>query len=72
MEAAGFTGAKPWGENIEAGSPTAEEVVAAWMSSPDHCRNIMDGQFAVIGIGLFVDPHSTYEYWWTQDFAASH
>jgi len=72
MTAAGFAGDLPWGENIAAGSPTPDEVVAAWMASPEHCENIMLGPFAVLGVGLYEDQSLEYSYWWTQDFAASH
>src|SRR5690606_32042665 len=39
MEDAGYTGFGV-GENIAVGSETAAEVMASWMSSPGHCRNI--------------------------------
>ncbi len=39
------------GENIATGYGTARGVVAAWMASPDHCRNILDPSFRNIGVG---------------------
>lgn len=39
------------GENIAAGYTTPRSVVAAWMSSPDHCRNILNPAFRDVGIG---------------------
>lgn len=38
-------------ENIAQGQVTADEVMDGWMTSPGHCRNIMDPTFAEIGVG---------------------
>ena len=40
------------GENIAYGPVSAEEVVAGWLASPDHCANIMDPRFRDIGVGV--------------------
>ena len=43
------------GENLAWGAgrrATPEQTVAAWMASPGHKRNILDGQFREIGIGV--------------------
>lgn len=53
----------PGGENIARGQENAEEVVAGWMASPGHRRNILDCGFVDIGVGL--DPRGNY---WTQEF----
>jgi uncharacterized protein YkwD len=73
MEAAGFTGSLPWGENIAAGYPTAQDVFDGWMGSPGHCANILEPTFGAIGIGYYLredDPMSARHYW-TQEFAGS-
>jgi uncharacterized protein YkwD len=72
MSDAGYSGASPWGENIAAGQPTPAEVVDGWMHSPGHCRNIMDPDYHVIGIGYAYDASSSYGHYWTQDFGGSH
>ena len=72
MRAVGFSGAGPWGENIAAGSRTAAEVVDGWMRSPGHCRNIMNPDYRVIGIGYAFVETSTFGEYWTQNFAGSH
>ncbi|HJL14448.1 MAG TPA: CAP domain-containing protein [Sandaracinaceae bacterium LLY-WYZ-13_1] len=72
MREEGFMGASPWGENIAAGSPTAERVMEGWMDSPGHCRNIMNPAYRVIGIGYAEAEGSTFGRYWTQNFAASH
>jgi uncharacterized protein YkwD len=43
------------GENLAYGFKTPESVVAAWMKSEGHRRNIMDPDFKYIGIGYFVN-----------------
>lgn len=53
----------PGGENIAAGQETADEVVAAWMESPGHRRNILDCSFTSIGVGY--DPDGDH---WVQNF----
>ncbi len=51
------------GENLFSANAflSAREVVDAWMASPDHRRNILDGRFTGIGIGVYEG--SEYTYW---------
>lgn len=62
---AGYTWSA-YGENVAYGYSTPEEVMAGWMSSPGHKRNILDCAFKEIGVGL-AQPGS----YWTQDFGAA-
>lgn len=39
-----------YGENIARGQKTPDKVVAAWMSSDGHRRNILRGRFGSIGV----------------------
>ncbi|MFD4562862.1 CAP domain-containing protein [Streptomyces sp. NPDC058467] len=55
-----------YGENVAYGYSTPEQVMAGWMSSPGHKRNILDCGFKEIGVGL-AQPGS----YWTQDFGTS-
>lgn len=55
-----------YGENVAYGYSTPEKVMAGWMSSPGHKRNILDCSFKEIGIGL-AQPNS----YWTQDFGTA-
>jgi len=55
--------ASPRGENIAAGYPTAEAVMAGWMSSDGHRSNILAGGSNEIGVGL-------HERHWVQVFGA--
>jgi uncharacterized protein YkwD len=72
MAAAGYRGSG-WGENIAAGYDSAQKVVAAWMKSDGHRKNILNCRFTSIGIGYDpgqvrsdVGPGS-----WVQDFGRS-
>lgn len=53
-------------ENIAAGYPSPEAVVAGWMASPGHRANIL-GSCQRLGVGLAVG--GSYQYYWTQCFA---
>jgi uncharacterized protein YkwD len=64
MEAAGYEWRQA-GENIASGSSTAGAVMEQWMSSDDHCANIMSPEFVHVGIGFHGDSRL-----WTQVFGA--
>ena len=63
LDQAGY-GGFTWGENIAFGQTSPAQVVDGWMHSSGHCGNIMNPNFAEIGIGH--DPSNQ----WTQVFAA--
>lgn len=57
------------GENVAAGQRSPEEVVADWMSSPGHCRNIMSGKFTETGISYVrAEGGDRFGHYWTQKF----
>ncbi|MFF0269150.1 CAP domain-containing protein [Kribbella sp. NPDC004536] len=72
MKAAGYRGSS-WGENIAAGYDSAEKVVAAWMQSDGHRKNILNCRFTTIGVGY--DPGQVKSDYgpgsWVQDFGRS-
>jgi len=41
---------RAYGENIALGQQTVKEVVRSWLDSAEHCSNIMDADFAEIGV----------------------
>ena len=51
-----------WGENVGAGQPSASHVMSAWMNSPGHRDNILNGSFKEIGVGLAYSAGGT-PYW---------
>ena len=54
------------GENLAAGQRTIDEVMAAWMASPEHRSNILDPAFMDIGIGVKLGGESGI--YWVQEF----
>jgi uncharacterized protein YkwD len=49
---AGYANWTAIGENIAAGYPTPEAVVAGWMASPGHRANMLSSNFTEIGVGM--------------------
>ncbi|MDK2820177.1 MAG: hypothetical protein PWP31_142 [Clostridia bacterium] len=54
------------GENIAAGQRTPEAVVAAWMGSEGHRKNILNPNFNFIGVGYAKG--GSYQNYWVQEF----
>ena len=61
LRAAGYD--DPGGENIAKGQSSADEVMADWMDSPGHRRNILDCSFRTLGVG-----HADDGDYWAQEF----
>ncbi len=63
------TGGKS-GENLNAGNAAVspETVVASWMNSPEHRKNILDPDFKYVSVGFVFDPNSAYKTYWSQYF----
>jgi len=57
------------GENIAAGSGSAEGVYNQWINSPGHKKNMFNSSWTKIGIGFVKVPGSKYTYYWTTDFS---
>ncbi len=63
MSAAGYP--DPGAENVARGQPNPHAVMTAWLASPGHRANLLNPDFAAIGIGVELGrggPH------WTQNF----
>ncbi len=73
MARAGYGSYRAAAENIAAGYPSPEAVVAGWMNSPGHRANILNCNLEEIGVGyVFQNPdtgNTNYGHYWTQDFA---
>lgn len=65
--AEGYTGS-PRGENIAAGSSTAEATFQQWVNSPGHLSNILNRGHNEMGIGHASVSGSQYTHYWTQIF----
>ena len=58
------------GENIAAGQRSAAEVIAGWLNSPGHCRNLMNPAFAEVAVTCAEDSGADYTRYWTNVLAA--
>lgn len=56
------------GENIAAGQTSAEDAMATWINSPEHCANLMSPAFTETGAAYAVDPASKMGVYWAQTF----
>jgi uncharacterized protein YkwD len=63
------------GEDLAAGQTTPEQVVAEWMSSPQHRQNILNPYFGDAGVGIAAGPGTWPDghwdpqvLWWTVEF----
>ena len=57
------------GENIAAGQRSASEVVAGWLNSPGHCRNLMNPVFTQVAVTCVEDNGADYTRYWTNVLA---
>ena len=57
-----------YGENIAAGTDTADAAMQTWQNSAEHNANMLNSAFGAIGIGRAYDPDSGYGWYWTTDF----
>jgi len=61
-----------WGENIAAGQPNVDSVMAAWLASPGHCANLMNAGFRDIGLACVSGTaNNTYRSYWTMTLGAA-
>ena len=56
------------GENLASGVMTAEEVVAGWLASPEHCSNLMDPLYRQMGVAFAVNSHDKRGVYWAMEF----
>lgn len=58
------------GENIAAGQLNAEETMEGWLTSPGHCRNIMNPAFKEVGATCVENESADYKRYWTKVLGA--
>ena len=63
--------AAAWAENIAAGTSydTVDAVMAGWLDSPGHCRNLMNPNVTEIGLALTTAAETRYRHYWTLKLA---
>lgn len=49
-----------WAENLAKGYADASSLVAAWMNSPTHAANILDGELATCSIAVYESDGTLY------------
>jgi uncharacterized protein YkwD len=54
-------------ENIAAGLGSAQDVLKAWMDSPQHRANLLNGSLRELGVGYAYVSGSPYRHYWTLD-----
>ncbi|MDW3094437.1 MAG: CAP domain-containing protein [Gammaproteobacteria bacterium] len=52
-------------ENIAAGTDTPEQTLDQWMTSPEHCHNIMNSAHKEIGLACTRNNLSDFRVYWT-------
>ena len=55
-----------YGENLAKNYFNADSVVQAWMDSPTHRENIMNGKFSTVGVAAYQAPDGAW--YWAQAF----
>lgn len=69
IAAAGYD-ARAWAENIAAGHPGVDAVVAGWVASDGHCANLMNPNLRELGLACVRGSGTTYSTYWTLKLAA--
>lgn len=67
-EAAGYRGWDYLEENLAAGQTSPQQVVTAWLNSPEHRANLLSPRVHEIGVGHVYLAGSTYGNYWVQEF----
>lgn len=77
IDAAGYENWYVLAENIAAGYQSAEDVVQAWLESPQHRENLLNPELHEAGIGYFYEPNDQYpgttwgyDHYWTLDMGS--
>ncbi len=52
------------GENVGAGARDVAQAVDHWLGSPDHCRNLLNGDYSEFGAACASAPDSRYGTYW--------
>jgi uncharacterized protein YkwD len=58
-------------ENIAAGQPSLDKVLAAWLASEGHCANLMQPAVRDVALACASEQGATYPTYWTLNVAAS-
>jgi uncharacterized protein YkwD len=56
------------GENLASGVMGADQVVAGWLGSPEHCANLMNPLYRQMGVAFALNPHDQRGVYWAMEF----
>jgi uncharacterized protein YkwD len=68
LRQSGYAGWTTIAENIAAGYPSPDAVVAGWMASEGHRANMLSPSYTEIGVGVVTG--GRYGTYWTQEFGS--
>ena len=55
------------GENIAAGQRSVKEVIASWLNSPGHCKNMLEPSYRDIGVACIRNEGAPYDFYCTMN-----
>lgn len=58
------------GENIAAGQTSVSQVMAGWLASEGHCRNIMNPGFSEVAVACVNQPGTTFGTYWSMELGS--
>lgn len=53
------------GENLAGGNHSIAEAMDMWLTSPEHCENLMDAKYADVAVACVAQPGSDLGTYWT-------
>lgn len=59
-----------YAENVAVGPHNLDAILTGWMSSPGHCKNIMNPNVIEMGVSFVENPSGRYRIYWAQVFAS--
>jgi hypothetical protein len=71
MDQMGYTYNTWRGENLVAGTETAQYAFNLWKDSPGHNANMLGSHYTVIGIARAFSPTSDYGWYWATEFGGA-
>ncbi len=71
MAAFGYDSYDYAGENIAAGNESAADTFTQWKNSAPHNANMLDSDYAAVGLGRAYGASSDYGWYWTTDFGST-
>jgi len=69
---AGYPRNKGCGENLALGDGNPATAIRQLQESNEHCKNMGDPAYNMVGVGLIHNSGSKFRYYWTDSFGAYH